>query len=353
LTFVNPAYCAYFKRSPDQLLGCRFIDLVPQTQRAALLDHVQTVIARGTRVIVHEALRVDGTTAYQEWTDSPIFDATGRLLELQSIGRDVTTLGHVQREVEAQLAHVAHLGRVSLLGQLSGAFAHELRQPLTAILSNAQTAKRLLRKQPIDLEELGDILSDIEADDIRMGQVIAHMSALLKKRDAEVQAVTVDSIVRTALHLAQAKLAESRVSVRRALESDLPMVIADRVQVIQVFLNLVINAIDALSGNDPQDRILILSVARSGEHSVAFSVSDNGHGFDPPEAAAQVFDAFMTTKPDGLGLGLSICRTIIEAHHGTMSAGNNTPRGAAFTFTLPIAEPERPPDEESASDPRS
>lgn len=337
LTFVNASFCARFERSPEELLGHRLTELVPREQREPLLAHVRSVVAQGAGSTLQALHRPSGSPAYIEWSDRVIADPNGRLVELQRVGRDVTLLVRVKRELADLRAQLTHLARVAMLGQLSGAFAHELRQPLTSILSNAQAAQRLVRQQPIDAEELGDILTDIVADDVRMGQVIARLGSLLKKRDLEVQPITIDTIVLTALELARVKLAEGGVAVHTELAQDLPMVRGDAVQLGQVVLNFLLNAVDAMSANDPANRHVTVKAACPGPDTVAVTVTDNGAGISRA-AAAHLFQPFNTTKANGLGLGLSISRAIIEAHGGMISAHPCRPRGTEFEFTLPVAD---------------
>jgi PAS domain S-box-containing protein len=338
LTFVNRACCSFFDQPSVNLLGQRFVELFPRSLRAALLDHVQGAITRGRSTAIFEVLSADGSTKHQEWIDHAIVDRKGRVIELQGTRRDATRIVGAEQELETERKRVAYLARVALVGQLSGAFAHELRQPLTAILSNAQAALILMRHQPVDVAQLREILGDIVADDVRTGQIIASLISLLKNRSLEARPVAIRPIVETALRFARAKLAESHVSVHTSLPTDLPMVRGDEVQLEQVVLNLLINVIEAMSGTDRLDRRITVSAARFEPEMVAVNISDNGPGFGA-EFAARLFEPYTTTKPNGLGLGLSICRAIIEAHHGTISTRNEVPRGATIMFTLPMADP--------------
>ena len=159
LTFVNETYCRHFGRTRDELVGTKFIELVPEPERAATLRYVESMVSSPrTESYEHQVLRPDGSTGWQQWMDHAIRDADGQVIEVQAIGRDITELRRAETEAQERRKEVTHLTRVAILGELSGALAHELNQPLTAILSNTQAAQRLLARAPIDLAELGEIL---------------------------------------------------------------------------------------------------------------------------------------------------------------------------------------------------
>jgi PAS domain S-box-containing protein len=339
LTFVNDSYCKYFGRPRDALIGRQFVELIPESDRAALLEHTRSLIATPrTEHLRHEVLKPDGTIGYQEWINHVILDARGRVVELQGIGRDVTQLRRAELEIDRQREQVTHLTRVAILGQLAGALAHELRQPLTAILSNAQAAQRLLARGELNVKELNGILDDIVADDVRSGEVIARLRSLLKKGAHTVQPIDLNVVIRDTLALARGKLVERRVTLVTQLASPLPPARGDPVQLQQVLLNLLLNAVEAMSGMGHADRLLVSS-ARQGDDFLIVEVADTGTGLSD-QTTGKLFEAFFTTKPQGLGLGLSICQSIIAVHGGRLSAKNNVDGGATFSFTLPIYRPE-------------
>ncbi len=336
LTFVNDAYCRYFGRTREELVGRKFLDLLPEADREAALQHLQGLVANPrTETNTHRVTRPDGTIGWQQWADHVIVDKHDpRKVEIQGIGRDVTQLKLAEGEAQQRREQVTHLTRVAILGELSGALAHELNQPLAAILSNAQAAQLLLDEGAIDRAELQDILRDIVADDIRAGQVISRLRALLKRGDRKLESVCMNEVVRDVLALARSQLVERHVAVIDEPSSNLPPVLGDRVQLQQVLLNVIMNASDALSTNDPSDRVVRVSTAYL-DGVVRVSVADNGTGL-PPDVAERLFEPFVTTKTNGMGLGLSICRSIIGAHGGRLSGNNNPGRGAEFAFTLPL-----------------
>ncbi|HET9765709.1 MAG TPA: MASE1 domain-containing protein, partial [Thermoanaerobaculia bacterium] len=235
---------------------------------------------------------------------------------------DISARKRVEDEMRLQRQELAHLTRVAMLGELSGALAHELNQPLTAILSNAQAGQRLMAKRPVDLAEVREILDDIAADDRRAGEVIQRLRAMLKKGETKMVALAVNDLALEVLRFAHGDLITRNVRVVTELAPDLPQVVGDRVQLQQVLLNLVLNGCEAMSGNPSDERQLNIVTARDGESAVRVAVGDSGSGIAADEIE-RLFEPFFTTKEHGLGLGLAICRSIVEAHSGRLWASNN------------------------------
>jgi PAS domain S-box-containing protein len=334
LTFVNDAYCRYFNRSRNELLGKKFIEFVPEPARPTSLKRVASLVQKPrTETSEHEVLTSDGTR-WQQWVDR-VLDPTGRFVELQGVGRDITDLRRAQLEAEERRKEVTHLTRVAIVGELSGALAHELNQPLAAILSNAQAARRLLARDPVDLEEVGSILGDIASDDKRAAEVISRMRALMKKAEARRQPLDVNDLATEVLQLAHSELIQRKIAVITRLAPNLPDIQGDHVQLQQVLLNLIMNACEAMAANDGIERILEVSTGRNGTGSLQIIVADRGPGI-PRDLIERIFEPFITTKVQGLGLGLPICRSIVAAHGGRIWVVNNLDRGASFFVSLPI-----------------
>jgi PAS domain S-box-containing protein len=251
-----------------------------------------------------------------------------------AIIRDLTDQRHAERELQERQRELAHLGRVATLGELSGSLAHEISQPLTAMQSNAEAAQRMLGQQPIDIEEVREILSDIVQQNTRVGEVIRRLRALFKKGETQFQPLDLNEVTNEALELAHGDLTAHGVSLTARLGEGLPMVDADRIQLQQVLLNLIHNACEAMSDVRPGERRLWVRSELTAENMVQMSVSDTGPGVSP-ELRERLFQPFFTTKPNGLGLGLSITRSIISAHRGRLWVSNHPVRGAMFCFTLP------------------
>jgi C4-dicarboxylate-specific signal transduction histidine kinase len=240
-----------------------------------------------------------------------------------------------------ELLEQAHLARVAILGQLSVALAHELNQPLNAILNNAQAAQRFLRRDPQDLADLPDILEDIVKNTLRAGKVVRHLRALVKKQEAVRQAQDINVVVREAAQILRCELIGQHVTLNLNLADKLPPVWGDPVQLLQVALNLLTNGVEALAPLEKLRRHMRVSTARFDAGHIEITVADTGLGLDPVQMKS-IFSPFNTSKPDGLGMGLAICRAIVDDHGGRLWATHNPGGGACFHFTLPILKEETP-----------
>lgn len=227
--------------------------------------------------------------------------------------------------------------RVATMGELTASLAHEINQPLAAILSNAQAGQRLLAAGATDGQEIGEILADIAADDRRAGEVIRRMRALLRKGETELTNLNVNNLVAEVVGLIHGEMILQNVSLALDLAPDPLLVHGDPVQLQQVLLNLVVNAMDGMKGIPGGSRRLALRTTRPNDRTVQVSVEDSGAGV-PADRLEQVFEPFVTTKSHGIGLGLSICRSILQAHGGRIGCTNNAGRGATFWFTLPAVQ---------------
>jgi C4-dicarboxylate-specific signal transduction histidine kinase len=244
--------------------------------------------------------------------------------------------------LRSALAELAHANRLATMGQLTASVAHEVSQPIAATLINAQAGLRWLGAQPPNLNEVRQILGLITNDSKRAGDVIGWIRALIKNAPPRTEALEINEAILEVIALTRGEAVQNGVSVRTQLAAGLPPVQADRVQLQQVILNLIINAVEAMSGASEGARELLISTAEDASKGVLVSLRDSGPGLDPP-SLDRLFDAFYTTKSSGLGMGLSICHSIIEAHGGRIWASRNEPRGAVFHFTLPLERGETVP----------
>lgn len=251
---------------------------------------------------------------------------------------DITERKQGELEIAQQRNELAHVGRVSTMGQLASALAHELNQPLGAILRNAEAAELFLQSDPPDLEEVRAILADIRKDDQRAGEVIDRMRALLKRRGLERTMLDIAELVDEVVPLVQPDAVSRMVKLDIEVPKNLPPVRGDRVHLQQVLLNLILNGMDAMGEVPAEARRLTVRARLADAGTIEVAVADAGHGV-PAEKFARLFEPFFTTKPNGMGLGLPISSTIIEAHGGRIWA-ENSPIGATFYFTVPIT-PER------------
>jgi two-component system, LuxR family, sensor kinase FixL len=263
------------------------------------------------------------------------FDKDGKLLRLIGVSMDVTERKNSARSLQEQREQLAHVDRVSIMGQLASSLAHELNQPLGAILRNAEAAELFLRKDPPNLEELRAILADIRHDDERAGAVIDRMKALLQRRKFQIVAISLPVLFEEVISLAEPDATARQVQLRVEVDPNTPIVMGDRVQLQQVLLNLIINAIDAINSCDSASRCVVVGAAAK-QDGVEVFVLDSGPGI-LPELLPRVFEPFFTTKENGMGVGLPICRSIIEVHGGRIWGENNAESGATFRFTLPLS----------------
>jgi signal transduction histidine kinase len=238
-------------------------------------------------------------------------------------------------EIAQQRNQLTHLSRVSMLGELSGSIFHEISQPLTASLANAQAAQLLLTQSEPDLREMREILGDIVADEQRAVEVIHRLRRLLKRGEVQFQPFSANEIVEEVLRLLRSEFVDRGITVHSELASGLPILQGDRVELQQVLINLVTNACDAMAGMPSEARALTIRTGLDGNDFVSISVCDTGPGIAKGKLE-QVFEAFFTSKENGVGLGLSVCRTITNAHGGKLWAEHNTDRGATFRLSLPV-----------------
>jgi signal transduction histidine kinase len=241
-----------------------------------------------------------------------------------------------EAESRSRLSEMAHMNRSVALGELTASIAHELNQPLAAIYSNAESAHIMIGDASPKLDEIAEILVDIKQDDKRASEVVSSIRTMLRKTEIATKDVDLNEAIAETIKLLAFDASNHGVAIRTDLEADLPRVLADRVQVQQVIVNLMLNAMEAMREIPAEKKRLLVSSRRVGDAAAEASVSDGGEGITP-EMLPRIFDSFVTTKANGMGLGLSISRTIIEAHRGRIRAENLPSGGAAFRFTLPFA----------------
>src|SRR5256885_7929242 len=263
------------------------------------------------------------------------YAASGEPVRMHGVCRDITERQQAQLEMRRLQDEIAHVGRVSMMGQLASSLAHEINQPLGAILRNAEAAELFLQSKEPDMEEIRSILADIRADDQRAGSVIDRMRSLLKRHVLNTQLLDLNELVGDVAQLARPDAATRQVKLAVNLPVDLPPVRGDRVHLQQVLLNLILNGIDALNRAGPGNRRVTVSARVDAARTVEIAASDTGHGI-AAEKLAHVFDPFFTTKPDGMGMGLPISRTIVQSHGGRLWVESNNGSGATFRFTLPL-----------------
>jgi two-component system sensor kinase FixL len=346
ITLVNTQTEAVFGYAREQLIGHPIEMLVPERFESRHMGdrHGYFLDARARPMGAGRELfgrRKDGSEVPIEIGLNPIQTSEG-LFVLASI-IDISERKHAELEAARQRNEMAHLSRVTTLGELSGSLAHELNLPLSAILFNAQAAQRLLAHGDADLAEVQEILSEIVSEDKHAGEVIRRLRLWLKKGEVQQRSLRINKVVQDVLKLIRSDLVNQNVTADVELARNLPTVTGDSVQLQQVLVNLVVNACDAMTNcTIPERRLLIRTGIENGNGSsaVTLSVTDRGSSI-PEEKMEQIFEPFFTTKAKGTGLGLSVCRTIIAAHRGKLWATNNPDCGATFHFSLPIGVSDR------------
>ena len=281
-----------------------------------------------------------GAPMYVKASGKPVFDSQGKFRGYRGTGTDVTAIVRAQ-QAEASLqtvqAELARVIRVTTLGQLTASIAHEITQPIASARNNARAALNFIDKKPPDLGEVRQALDFIVGNADRAGDIVDRIRDQIRNAPPEKRRFDLNQAMNEVIELAGSAFAENRVSVQIRLNEALPPVQGDRVQLQQVVLNLILNAVEAMSSVDEGARELLIGTRQSRTKGVLVAVRDSGPGIDP-EHLDRVFDAFYTTKSGGMGMGLAICRSIIDAHGGRLWAAANEPRGAIFQFTLPSAE---------------
>ena len=280
----------------------------------------------------------DGTTLDVSINVSAMRDADGRIVASRSVMRDITRRKQAEREAQERFDQLAHASRVSTMGELTASLAHELRQPLTAILSNAQAAERFLAEEPPSVHELREILADIIRDNRRAGKVIRRLRDLFSSgTTAKAELLNLNQVVADVLPLLRSDAIIRRLTITTEFDARLPSVRSDRVQLQQVILNLLLNAAEAMKDCRSEDRMIVLRTACHNPKRVVVSIEDCGVGVTE-ENLEQLFTPFYTTKAQGMGMGLSIARSILQQHDGRLWATRNPNRGATFSFALPVAK---------------
>ena len=317
----------------------RFRSMLHPEDRESVLKALETSLRSGAEYRTeYRAVLPNGQIRWIGGRGHVEFNGDGQPVRMSGCSLDVTWRKQAELEAACHRNEMAHLSRVAMLGELSGSLAHELSQPLAAILSNAQAAQQFLKEDVFDVNELRHVLAEIVAEDKRAGEVIRHVRLLFRKGEVgrHFGDLDINEVVQDVLKLMRNDLANEGVTVQTELAENLPAVQGDRVQLQQVLLNLVLNGCEAMIDRDPSQRQLLITSGMENS-AVHVSVRDRG-GSIPEETMERVFEPFFTTKADGMGLGLSVCRTIIEAHQGNICARNNTEGGATFHFSIPCTQ---------------
>ncbi len=340
MLYASPRYEQIWERSLDEL------HRDPDAWRAAIhpedKEQVRSAHARWLAGdhdrfdVTFRILRADGETRWIHSRGTLIRDAQGRPHRAAGVAEDVSEAMRAEEALVKAQADLAHVARVTTMGQLTATIAHEVNQPLAAIAIAGGACLRYLAKEPPEIDKIREATAQMVKDADRASEVIARVRALTRKTPGRREPLDVNEAIAEVVALIRSEAQKRRVALQTRLSPGLPRVVADRVQVQQVLLNLIINGIEAMSDPAEGPRDLIVGTAKELPNDVVVSVLDSGTGLGTA-AVERVFEAFYTTKPGGMGMGLAICRSIIQSHGGRIWVSSNSPRGAAFHFTLPAA----------------
>jgi PAS domain S-box-containing protein len=275
-----------------------------------------------------------GSVKYIYTVGHPVLNASGDLVQFVGSSTDITERKRAEEALRQAQADLAHVSRMTTMGELTASIAHEVNQPLTAIVTNASASMRWLASQPPNLEEASEALVRVINEGHRAGEVIARVRALARKESPQKNWIDINETILEVLALTRSQVQRNRIALATQLATDLPLILGDRIQLQQVLLNLILNAVEAMCGASESPRQLQVSASKDETRGVLVAVCDSGPGLGA-ESLDRLFETFYTTKADGMGMGLSISRSIIEAHGGRLWATANDGSGVTFQFSLP------------------
>jgi hypothetical protein len=332
---VNAAHERFWGLSGKEIIGMHAGDVIGWGAFERLAKPNLDRCFAGEEVSFTEWIDSPGGRRYWAATYSPLRLETERVESALVLARDLTDHMRASERLRDAQAALAHANRIATVGQLTVSIAHEVNQPIGALVTNAHAALRLLKAEPPDLERTSEALKDIVKDGRRVSEVIDRVRALVKKKPTQIDLLNINEVVKETIALTREELLKKGVSMQTDLAGDLPSIRGDRVQLQQVIMNLVVNAVEAMSDADEEARVLHIGTARDREDAILITVRDSGPVLNS-ESLDRFFDAFYSTKPAGMGIGLSICRSIVDVHGGRIWATGNEPRGAALHITLPV-----------------
>jgi PAS domain S-box-containing protein len=336
IDYCNARVLDYTGFSADEIMGNDWTKLLHPDDVEQTVREWMSCVTTGApyRVEVRTFHAADRTYRWCVTSALPLLDQQGRILKWHGTVVDMHDWKQAQEELRNTQAELAHMTRVMTMGELTASIAHEVNQPLSGIITNASTCLRMLAADPPNVEGARETAQRTIRDSHRASDVITRLRALFSKKDTAIESVDLNEATQEVIALSLSELQRNRVILRPELADDLPLVAGDRVQLQQVILNLVRNASDAMSGVDDRPRRLVIRTERDEGDHVRLSVQDVGAGFGP-QRPDKLFEPFYTTKNGGMGIGLSVSRSIVESHHGRLWATPNDGPGATFSFSIP------------------
>src|SRR5215470_14269388 len=347
--FLNQVWLEYAGMTAEQAQGWGWAEAIHPDDREQLVEEWQSSLASGIPVDTEARIRrFDGSYRWFLIRANPLKNESGTILKWYGTCIDIDDRKKAEEALNRAHSELAHVARVATLNALTGSIAHEINQPLAAVITNASISLRRLNADPPNIEGARETVMRTIRDGNRASDVITRLRALYTKKELALEPLDLNAATQEVIALSLSDLQRNRVILKLELADALPLVNGDRVQLQQVILNLVRNASDAMGAVEDRPRELLIRIERDGADRVRLSVKDVGLGF-APEAADKLFQAFYTTKNDGMGIGLHVSQSIIEAHHGRLWATTNEGPGATFSFAIPCTS-EGMKDIESHSD---
>jgi PAS domain S-box-containing protein len=334
IDFISQRWLDYTGMTLERGLGWGWESAYHPDDREQMVSSWRAALSEGKPYEAEGRLRsLDGEYRWFLSRACPLLDHSGHILGWYGSATDIHDRKQAEEGLRQAQAALAHVSRVTTMGEITASLAHEVKQPITAALTNASTCLLWLNRDRPDLEEAREAAMRMVKDGVRAGEIISRIRELFKKGTPQQEMLDVNGMIRETVVLLRAETTQHSIAVRTELAADLPPLMGDRVQLQQVLVNLMINGIEAMRDVDGVRELAIKSQRGENEHLLV-SVSDTGVGL-PAQQTARMFDAFFTTKPHGTGMGLRISRSILESHGGRLWAADNPPRGASFYFTLP------------------
>lgn len=337
-TFVNEAYCRYMNMPASELLGASFLPDIVEEDRGRVLAEIAGLTPQEPAVTSeHRVLDADKNLRWHHWTNRALFDEQGILRGYQSVGRDITDLKQAEDLVQDREDHLMRVSRLATMGELISGIAHEIHQPLHAAQLFAEATRRNLEMDGVaNISTAIDCTREITNSISRTATIIRQLHSFTTSKPSKFELLDINEVLHEVAAILSYEIRKAEVKLHYALQKRSISVNADRVQMLQLFVDWFRNAFEAMSGNDRENRHLVIATRRDRRELVV-ELCDNGAGTDI-ENTERLFDAFYSTKPGRLGMGLSICKTIAETHHAKVIASKNPTQGMTFAMRLPIAE---------------
>ena len=338
LLFASPSFCATVGQTENKVLGSLFTDYFQEEEQHLVLNALQSVFDTSQPLMIETRTRTQHGWCWFNWSLKSMASDSPEIEQIIAVGRDITERRQAEEQAQKHMQQLAHVGRLHSLGEMAAGLAHELNQPLTAIMSFANASNRVLRPHETQQPEVAHALDRIIANADRAGEIIRQMRGFVKKGESRKVPVDINRLILEVIQLINVELRYGEIVLIKYLKEKLPVINADPMQIQQVLVNLLRNAIEALVGSHSSKRRIDISSCLT-ENAVEVSVHDNGPGI-PPEIADRLFQTFISSKEHGLGIGLPICESIIQAHGGRLTGANHPQKGAIFQFFLPIVTEE-------------